>query len=462
MGGGSRAWLWWLLGALCIGSIAMHVPGALSMDSSLQVHEARTGTSVSWAPPFMSALLRWLGKGSPVATAWFVVLCASTTYASYALACWQLRRYPAERFHGWLRIACALVLVLNPLIFLHVGIVWKDVLFASLLALAAAMMLHASSGAARHAWIFHVLAIMLLLPTPLIRQHGALLAPLLILGCLYGLTSGTAGWHGWRRGLGIGLLALGCVAGYRGIGALVDDTIRASGDKSTSVGIAAIQKYDITGMLAAGADPSTLPGPLRAPAFLETTKRSYSADRLDMVLADPVVARGFESVRPKDIQSAWLGLVRQSPLGYARVKAEQYAWLIGLRRLDRCLPIHLGVEGERVYLEGAGFRLGQDRRDAVLFQLSMWTRHLALYRHWFYMVLLVACAVVAWRIRRRLNTVDRVAVASVVASGAVLYASFLPTVLACDFRYLYPGLVLVSVLTLYLLSHPATHPQLKP
>ena len=42
-----------------------------------------------------------------------------------------------------------------------------------------------------------------------------------------------------------------------------------------------------------------------------------------------------------------------------------------------------------------------------------------------------------------------------VAAAVVLYASFFPTVLACDFRYLYPGVVMVSLIALYLLARPA-------
>ena len=48
---------------LAAAAIAVHAPGQVSMDTSVQLHEASIGRSISWNPPFMSALLRWLGGG---------------------------------------------------------------------------------------------------------------------------------------------------------------------------------------------------------------------------------------------------------------------------------------------------------------------------------------------------------------------------------------------------------------
>lgn len=53
----------------CLG-LALHAPGHVSMDSSVQLYEAFTGQSISFNPPFMSALLRWLGGGSVATACW--------------------------------------------------------------------------------------------------------------------------------------------------------------------------------------------------------------------------------------------------------------------------------------------------------------------------------------------------------------------------------------------------------
>ena len=40
---------------LACAAIAIHAPGQMSMDTSIQLYEASLGQSVSWGPPFMSA-----------------------------------------------------------------------------------------------------------------------------------------------------------------------------------------------------------------------------------------------------------------------------------------------------------------------------------------------------------------------------------------------------------------------
>ena len=117
--------------ALVVAALFVHAPGHLSMDSSLQVYEAQTGHSVSWAPPFMSALLRWLGGGA-TSTAIFVALCAGATYGGFVLALRAAHHVAGGEFRCvFLRNAAIAVLLLNPIVFMHVGIVWKDVLFAA-------------------------------------------------------------------------------------------------------------------------------------------------------------------------------------------------------------------------------------------------------------------------------------------------------------------------------------------
>ena len=441
--------------ALVVAAVLVHAPGHLSMDSSLQVYEAQTGRSVSWAPPFMSALLRWFG-GGPEATTVFVALCATFTYGGFVLALRAAQRIAIGPMPwSWLRTAAAGVLLLNPIVFLHVGIIWKDVLFASQLALALGLMCSAASHAGATRAIRFAFALLVLLPSPLVRQHGVLLAPILALPCMYGIA--TAGVHAsaMRRAAVLVVTAAVSLGMYIGIDAAVKHTIEATDGKSTSVGVVGIARYDMTGMIAAGMPLDALPAPMREPAFVKAARRTYTPDRIDFVLADPVVVAGYMRIDETTTIKAWLQAIRSEPVRYAGVKGEQYAWLLGFHRLDRCLPIHLGIEGMRGYLVASGFSMRKDKRDEALFGLSMFTRHLALYRHWFYVVVLLACAGVAFGWRRRMAGIERAVLASTVAAAVVLYASFFPTVLACDFRYLYPGIVMVSLLALYLLARPA-------
>lgn len=444
-----------VLATLTVLAVAMHVPGHLSMDSSMQIYEAKVGHSVSWFPRFMSAFLRWLGGGGQ-ATSLFVMTCAIATYGGFALVL-RAAGAPNSEVHLVIRTAtwlAILLLVINPIIFLHVGIVWKDVLFAALLALAVGLMLLATSARGNSARLLFLLAGIALLPTPLVRQQGLIVAPILLIPCILGVTGAAINARLHRGHLFTNLLGVSLLyATLFGLTYLaVDRTISDSPDRSSSVGITAIQRYDITGMLAAGAATDALPGSLRTSSFLAAVRQTYSAARLDHVLAEPSVSKGFQSLDTQQLQSTWAGMIHNEPLKYATVKTEQYAWLIGLHRLDRCLPIHIGVEGNREYLAAVGIPPGTDDRDRALYQVSVWSRQLPIYRHWFYVLIFLACAGALVIGRRRFDSVQRLTLAAIIVAISALYGSFLPTVLACDFRYLYPGIVLVSLLTAYTLA----------
>ena len=110
--------------SLAMVAIALHSPGQMSMDTSMQLYEAHIGKSVSWNPPFMSALMKWLGGGE-VATAFIVLICSSLTYLSLGFVTASILRnrtilgYP--RIEAWRIVLCALLL-LNPVLFIYVGI----------------------------------------------------------------------------------------------------------------------------------------------------------------------------------------------------------------------------------------------------------------------------------------------------------------------------------------------------
>lgn len=447
-----------LILAACIAglAVAMHVPGHVSMDSSAQLYEAQTGVSVSWSPPLMSALLRWLGGGVQ-ATLVFVVGCSALTYGGIALALSGAGRgQPAPSRRGGAVGALLIALaILNPLIFLYVGIVWKDVLFAGLFASAAGLLLYATAfaGSVRGRWLYF-LAGMLLVPVLLVRQQGIVLAPPLLLACTLGVAGPWQGWHARRWWLRALLAALAFATACWGLDFASKLAIQSSGDKSSSVGYTAIQSYDVTGLIAAGAAQDVvLPAALSSRALTDAVRRTYSDERIDYVFNDPVVAAAFKQLGSSAVRHAWWSLISRHPDAYVKMKARQYGWLLDLYRLDRCLPVHLGVEGNPEYLAAVGIPAGFDGRDRRLFSLSMLARHLATHRHWFYLLLLATAA--AWFVatRKRYSSAERTAVAAMIAGLALFYGSFTVTVLACDFRYLYPGLVGVTVLFVFLVSH---------
>jgi hypothetical protein len=435
-------------------AIVAHGGGHVSMDSSEQLYEAATGRSVSWSPPFMSALLRVLGGGTQ-ATAAFVACCTLLTYGGLLLAWRAGSRTHAGRGPGIAATLAGLVLVANPLVFLYVGILWKDVMLASLLAAVSGLLLAASGAPRRASFACASLACLLLVPLLLVRQQGILLAPPL-LAVAATLIAGArrpgldVAWMG--RWLAV-VVVFAVLAWATSLG--VRQVIHGALEKSTDVGIAAVMRYDLSGMLAYGRAPAPdLPDDLRDPRVIAAMKHTYSADRLDFVLNDPEVGLGFQRMDLAADKRAWWAQVRADPLVFARVKAEQFAWLVGLRRLDRCLPVHVGVEGNPEYLRAAGVAEGVEPEDLRLYRFAMWARHLVLYRHWFYLALLVGVAgylLAGWR-RRAFAPAPTVALGGMVLGLCAFYGAYLLTTIACDFRYLYPGLVGTSCLVLYLLA----------
>jgi hypothetical protein len=453
----ARAALTVVLAALACAAIASHGAGHVSMDSSAQLYEALTGRSVSWSPPLMSAVLRWFGGGTSATTA-FVVLCAVLTYGGFAFALSGAGRAdPVGTGTGVVGrvvgISLILLAMLNPLVFFHVGIVWKDVLFASFVVFGAGLLLHATRrGFSAAARLIYILAAAALVPAVLVRQQGIVLVPPLLLACAIGAAGpwrsmrDTRGWL--RTGCWLAVFAVATM----GLHAASQATIAGSDDKSTSTGFASIRKYDITGMVAAGYESPGLPASLRTAEFNDAVRRTYSDDRIDYVMAEPMVVASLKYLPDDEVKRIWWSLVRAHPDAYAAMKARQLAWLFGLRRLDRCLPIHVGVEGNADYLRAAHVPRGMDGHDRAIYQWSLKARHLVLYRHWFYLAMLVVAA--AWLLlsRRRLAPAEQVATGSLVVGLALFYASFSVTVLACDVRYLYPGLAGVTTLWIYLLS----------
>jgi len=446
--------LYLLVAVLVPLAIAAHGGGHVSMDSSEQLYEAATARSVSWSPPFMSALLRLWG-GGPHAAAAFVACCTLLTYGGLLLAWGAGSRTHGRSGPGVFATLAGVVLIANPLVFLYVGILWKDVLLASLLAAVSGLLLTASGASRRISLPLAALALLLLVPLLLVRQQGVLLAPPLV-AVAAALIAGQ-----WRGRFDVGCLArwLAVVVAYAalawGTSLGVRQVIAGAEEKSTDVGIAAVMRYDLTGMLAMGHGPSPeLPADLREPRVLAAVKDTYSADRLDFVLNDPEVGLGFQGMDAQADKRAWWAQLRADPLVFARVKAEQFAWLVGLRRLDRCLPLHVGIEGNQDYLRAARMTEGVDAADVRLYRFGMWARHLVFYRHWFYLALLAVASLIlvaGWRRRAHAPAATGV-LGGMVLGLCAFYGAYLLTTIACDFRYLYPGLVGTSCVILYLIA----------
>ncbi len=440
-----------LLGGLCLMLCAiaavLHAPGHISYDTSVQLHEAQTGINVSWNPPFMSALLRWLG-GNALAAFWLMLINVVGAYLCLrAIVRSSLAQLPQPRIATWRLLAC-FVIIANPVIFLYVGILWKDVLIASLMLFALTLALLASRTTGWRRLALAIGSLLMLLPMPMARQQGLFMLPILLLAPAWLLLPVLG--RRFDRVLRVATVALTTILATVLLLFAVNRTIRDSEGQDVSNGFQAVISYDIAAAISrsrsAGQDMMDRLLPSET-AWRHVTVL-YTPVRSDP-LGDPDAMHFLGRLKPETRQAAWLHLLRAHTGVWLRARWEAFSWLLDMHDLNACLPLHIGVVGDPDYLNSLNIQQGIDARGKLLQGAALVAQTSILYRHWFYALLLPFALIAAWR--ARIGTPTR-AVLLVHLVGLTAYLlSFFPTSLACDFRYLYPLIPSLSAIGLVLL-----------
>ena len=432
---------------LAAAAIAVHAPGQVSMDTSVQLHEASIGRSISWNPPFMSALLRWLGGGE-LATAALVFLNSVLVYGAFVVVAASIAE--ARAGEGMPRIAAwrgflAGVLVLNPIVLIYVGIVWKDVLFCALMTAGCAFGIAAGFGSRFRRWACATLSVVLLAATLLARQQGVFMAPLLLLLPLIALSRDS---RLVRPGLAVLGLACFAIAGF-GLQAAVDASIRGADGRSTSVGYRSIMIFNAAGIVSRSPRAAAeFAAPINA-AQLAAVRSVYDPSRIDYLARAPLAEGWLGAHSNEALRQAWWSLVRQDPANYLGHRVTAFATLMGLRGVAATLPVHIGVDGNLAYLEAVGMSAGRDARDLFVYRVASSFFGWPVYRHFCWALLLAgaAIAIAVTRLPGRL----RASAGVVILATALLYLSFLPTMISSDFRYLFAAIPLVTIVWLIIL-----------
>lgn len=431
-----------LVAALLIG---FHAPGQMSVDSGIALYEGVIGRAEGWGPTFFAAVLAWLGKGV-VGASLFVALNAALTYACLALLLTD--RIPASVVPVWKRVV-AVALALNPVFMFYVGIVWKDVMLATVALLASTCLVTASPRTGRIRRVLIGGAMLCVGAMPLLRQQGILLAVPLALATAWLATA-----HVERRSrrlatgavLLVAMMALGAV-----LDRLAKATIEPLPSSPVSVGLMTIRAYDVVGMVAYArpGDASAWTG-TDAPT-LEQIRRLYSPERIDTLWHDPAIRGYVNGMSDEQSRSVWWAGIRHDPVAYLTHRANAYAFLLGTRPVKGCVPAYWGVSAPPQYLERVGLADEMDPRDRLIGRWSESLHSSPVFRQWFYAgLLLVGCLLL---VRRPPDGVTMAGWAMAVGAGLYL-ASFAPTTIACDFRYLYPVTCLATALVAALLVRP--------
>ena len=431
-------------------ALAIHSPGHMSMDTSMQLYEAMTGKSISWNPPFMSALMRWLGGGE-IATASLVFIICGLVYAGYALTAFAAAQ-PGSRIGVW-RVPVAILVVLNPIVAVYAGIVWKDVVFAAFLCGGVGFGFAAGRGATATRWIFALISAGLLAAGMLARQQGVFMAPILLGVPIMMLAGGATGSHFLTRWLLLPAVFVGSAAALQ---FATTATIEGNAGRSTAVGYRSIMIFDMMGMIANSPLPADQLACPITPAMQAAIRKIYLPSRIDTMDLDPAVGNWFASFSPLQMRTAWWSLVKQNPGAYLHHRVEAYAKLIGLRGLDDTLPVHIGVEGNPEMLQALGISERRGSRDQFVYRIAVQFFNWPIYQHAFWIGMVVVCSV--WLRFSHLARQQRRATGLVLLATALLYLAYFPTMIAADFRYLFGAIPLVCMALLSLLLGSAENP----
>ncbi len=415
-----------LLGGFCL-MLALNWPGHMSVDSVLALHEGRFGVRETWNPAIYGWLLGRLDSlraGPDLA----IVLAGLLLFGAWA-ALPSLRPRTT-----WLAPALALAALALPQVAIYPGIVWKDVLFA-MVALAGfvGLAFGVRAGGRATPWISLAVTAVLFAAAGLLRQNGLILAipaafALAWARSAHGWGRGFRDAGGWLAGVLVLTLVLSAVARPQGIGAP---------DDAGSRGVRLLQTYDLAAAAALQPGRATPRLDREAPGtgtyLRANAARLYSPERIDVLTADPGLARRLPDVSRATIQAEWLDLIVGDPALYLRARTQAFLTVLTTPNIMGCLPVHVGIEGPGKALQDLGIPQRANRRDGRLYNYATYFFDTPALSHLAFGGLALA-AFLALMIRR--DPADLI-VAAFMLGALGFAASFFVISIACDYRYLY-------------------------
>lgn len=423
----ARGTLWLILLVALVFMLRLNLPGHLTVDSVLALHEGRFGVRTTWNPAFFGWLLGLLDR-IHTGTALAVALVGVLLFGSWALL-------PALRPRtSWLAPIVALGLVALPQAMIYPAIVWKDVQFAVAAVAGFTLLAFGVRDPQRGApWVSLVLAALLFAAAGLLRQNGLILALPAALAIAWARSGG-----GWLRSSGLAAAWLVAVAGLTLLlSAVAQPQGAGAPDDAGGKGLRILGTYDI---VAASALQPGRPTPHidrespTAGAYLRQQAQAlYSPERVDTISQDPAMSAYLKTVSRETIRAEWLDLIRHQPGLYLRIRALAFAQVVGTPVIDRCLPLTIGVDGPAETLKALDMPARRTLNDRKIYNYATWFMDTPALSHLAFAALALAVGV-ALLVRR--DPADLV-IAGLMAGALGFAASFFVISIACDYRYLY-------------------------
>jgi hypothetical protein len=407
--------------------LVVDLPGHLTLDSLLELFEGRFRVRQSWAPSFYAWVLGAFDHVWPDAGL-YVAVSGLLLFAALASLVWLRGRAT------WAAALLAALFAASPLLLIYQGIVWKDVLFANA----------AVAGMTALAWAVRgpqsparrgpelALALLLLAAAALLRQNGVVVGAAAAVALGWIMAEGR-----WRSGLAWSVVTLAAlVAVSHGMNLATQPEGPGSGD-GMAEGMRVLQGYDILG--AVSAEPTvplpaiTAANPQAAAAIRRLAPRYYSAERTDVTDGQPELHQALAATPEEALASDWKRLILHRPGLYLRQRLAVFRWVFLTPRIERCLPVALGVQGPGDVLQALRLDARWSAADERLLRYDRVFQRTPAHSHLFYAALALA---VGLALLRRREPAD-IVMAALMASALAFTASFFLISIACDFRYLY-------------------------
>lgn len=416
-----------LLAVGYLAMLAVNLPGHLSFDSVMQLHEGRFDRRDTWAPAIYAEVLG-LFDGVLPGAGLYVAVSGALFYG--ALATLALTR---ERV-SWLAAIVAAGIVSLPIVLIYQAVVWKDVLFANCAVAGCICLYHAGRVWDRppSRWLWLVGALALLALAGQVRQNGLIMAVTasVALGCM------AARGRVWR-GIVWGLVGLALTAaGSQALGVAVAPE-KTTQEEATSKAVAILQRYDLAGAATVAPELRLRALEAGAPELAVVIRAEapgvYSPERVDFLVRNERLHFILNLVPPKVLSAAWRELILEHPGVYLRVRADVFRWLVQPPLIDRCLPVYIGVSGPADKLAELEMASRHSAADSRLYVYGHGFFGTPFFSHLAYGGLALALSVVLL-LRRAPGDLP---MAALTLGGLGFAASFFVISLACDYRYLY-------------------------
>ena len=393
-------------------TLSIFYPGIMTYDARFVYEDIAKGVLGDWQSPVLTVLWRMIDPVAPGAASMFLLI-ATSYWLGFGLLAWAL----ARRFT---RLAVLLLLLaLLPPAFVFVGVIWRDVLFATVWLFAAAI---AFAVAERDAWIrvpAQALALALCGFGVLLRPNALIAAPVL------------AAYIAWPTQMSPKRTAILFVPAIAGLFALVQVVYYEALGATRQHPLQSLMVFDLGG-ISHFAKQNQFPVSWSEPETALLLNACYQPTQWDIYWRlEPCdfvmrkIEREEKLFGTPAITEAWGRAIVRHPAAYLRHRAA-FMWnFLGGDNLTMWVA-DIERPTQNVFADRPAFvalvSLHDRLKSTPLFQAGAWLS-----------VCLIACGF-AWR---RRETPEGAFALGTCGSAAVYVLSFLAVGVASDFRYAY-------------------------